>query len=379
MTRGALLKIAVLPVLLLPGLSLAQQKPPSRKAATAPRPLRDRDIQAVQRAVDDLLKANKVPGGAWAVAYRDRSILGAGGEIDVENRVRAWPDAVFRLGSISKPVTATAVLQLAERGKLDLDAPIQRYCLTYPEKRWTVTPRQLLAHLGGIRNYRSSAEFFDTRTFESPTAAVAIIRDDELMQEPGTKYSYSSYGYNLLGCAIEGASGMGYMQYLRANVLEPAHMENTRAEALSEIVRGRASGYRLNGDHLERATHVDTSSKLPGGGLLGSSADLLRFALALQDGRLLKQESFEAMSREQQTTASEKVGYALGWRVAQHNGREEVYHGGEASGFSGILYLIPKERFAFALLTNRERLGDERLALARRVAEIVTAHTVPQK
>ena len=148
---------------------------------------------------------------------------------------------MYRLGSIAKTVTATAVLQLAEKGKLDLDAPVQRYVPSFPVKPWPLTCRQLLAHLGGVRWYEGG-EMESTQHYRSVTDALAMFKDDPLAFEPGTAFLYTSYGYNLLGAAVEGASGASYVEYVRRNVFAPAGMER----ALSPPVRWISRSARVD-------------------------------------------------------------------------------------------------------------------------------------
>jgi CubicO group peptidase (beta-lactamase class C family) len=105
---------------------------------------------------------------------------------------------------------------------------------SFPEKPWPITARQLLAHLGGIRDY-SEGEFASTRHYTSVTEALAVFKDDPLVHEPGTRFLYSTYGYTLLGAAVEGAAGESFLNYLRKNVLEPAGMERTTADDIFAI------------------------------------------------------------------------------------------------------------------------------------------------
>ena len=125
---------------------------------------------------------------------------------------------MYRLASVTKPITATAVLQLVEAGKVDLDAPIQRYVPAFPEKQWPVTVRHLLSHQSGIRNW-TDEEFHNTRHFASIAESLAVFKDDPLLFEPGTRTQYTSLGYNLMGAVVEGVSGKPFLDYLaRARV-----------------------------------------------------------------------------------------------------------------------------------------------------------------
>ena len=331
--------------------------------------------------IEDLIRAtiseNKIPGLSVAVVNDSQLRYSNGfGLADLENAVPAKPTTVYRLGSLSKTITATAAMRLAEQGKLDLDAPIQKYCPAFPVKQWTVTSRQLLAHLGGVRDYNNQKfleEYFSTRNYNSVTESLEIFKDDPLVQEPGTKYSYSTYGYNLLGCAIEGASLMTYENYIRANILKPAGMTQTGVDDIFQIIPNRARGYGKTRNGIVRNTaFADTSNKIPAGGLVSTADDIGRFYIALQSGMLISQTSLEQMWTLQKTRDGQQIPYGLGWRVAERNGMKEVYHGGAAAGFSTFLYILAEKRGAVVLMANMELLGQkQRDDLARQIADVV--------
>ena len=152
-----------------------------------------------------------MPGLAVAVVEREELVWSAAfGEADLENDVPVRTDTMFRLASVSKPITATAVLQLAERGKLDLDAPIQRYVPALPGEGLAGHARACCSPTWPASATTTQGEFGSTRRYASASEALAIFRDDPLAHEPGTRFLYTSYGYNLLGCAVEGASGQSF-------------------------------------------------------------------------------------------------------------------------------------------------------------------------
>jgi CubicO group peptidase (beta-lactamase class C family) len=306
----------------------------------------------------------------WQEAY---------GVADVENRVPVTDSTVFRIASTTKALTAVAALRLAERGTLDLDAPVQKYAPTFPEKPQPITARLLLAHLAGIRNYRPGEGERTTR-YESLTAALDIFRDDPLQNEPGTKYGYTTYGYTLLGVVMEGAAGKPFMDVMRENVLDPARMTRTRNDDPLALVPHRARGYtplvygKFDGQ-WRNGTLMDSSYKLPGGGMLSTTGDLARFAIALLEGRLLGDKWFRQMWTTMKTRDGTATHYSYGWYTGTRQGaRSEVaiWHGGVQSGFTSTLWMLPERKFAVVVLTNLEgggRLGLE--TLARDIAGVV--------
>ena len=215
--------------------------------------------RAIDLIVEQFMQEHGVPGLSIAIAQDNRLILEKGyGLADVEHSVPAGPETRYRTASIAKPMTAALVLSLAESEKLDLDEDVRTYVPAFSAKRWPVTSRQLLGHLGGVRHYKSAAEASSTQHFFSLEAALKTFADDPLIHEPGTKYRYTSFGYNLLGSVCEGTGEEDFMPLLRRHVLAPAGMQHTVADDQFAVVPHRARGYirvtesmlsTLPGDH----------------------------------------------------------------------------------------------------------------------------------
>ncbi len=292
------------------------------------------------------------------------------GLADVENDVAATPRSVYRIGSISKTLTAAAVMILAEDGALDLDAPVQKYCPAFPSKKSPITPRLLLSHRAGIRDYdyrRFNEEFLSTRRYDSLEEALSIFKNDPLEGNPGTEYQYSSFGYVLLGCAAEGASGVPYEKLLKRRVLDPAGMEQTTLDRPDTIIPHRASGYGKRSDgSWANAVYVDLSDRFPAGGLLSTPRDLVAFGNALLSGTLLGPDALQSMWGAAPGTDHEETVYGLGWRVAP--GRNEVFHGGTSVGGSAYLYIDRDGKIVVAFATNMGLWTEPRHELARRLA-----------
>lgn len=325
----------------------------------------------IDALVEAFMRSNSVPGLSVAVVRGGTLVWSSGhGMADLENFVPAKPITVYRLASVSKPITAVAVMQLAERGSLDLDAPIQRYVPEYPRKPWPLTPRQLLCHQAGIRNWTEN-EFVSTRRYANLSESIQMFRDDPLVHEPGMATTYSSLGYTLLGRAIETASGSAFVDYLRANVFEPAGMDWTRIDDSQAIIPNRARGYRLaEGGALFNSPLSDTSNRIPGGGLVGTAEDVARFATALMGGSLVKPETRKLMWTPQKTRDRRATGFGLGFVIGRRGRQTEVYHAGGQSRVSTLLYMQPDRRLAVVLLTNLEGVGGSLLDLGRRIADL---------
>lgn len=336
-------------------------------------------VAGIDSMITGKMATDRIPGLSVAVVVNGRLVWSDGyGFADLENFVPATARTRYRTASVGKTMTATAVMQLAERGVVDLDAPVQEYCPVFPPKRWPLTPRQLLGHLSGIRHYggpRDEEELYSITHYDRVVDALAIFKDDSLLFEPGTQYLYSTYGYNVLGCVIEGAAGTTFLDYLRRNIFEPAGMHSTRDDDPFVIIRDRASGYRVSADStkLENARAVDMSNKMPAGGFLSTAEDLVRFAAAFMNDELVTPWTRTTMLTPQHTRDGTTTGYGLGWALFPDElwyGEREAFHGGGTPGVSTMLYLLPERHFAVALMMNVEGVTD-RVGLAAQIAKLV--------
>jgi serine beta-lactamase-like protein LACTB, mitochondrial len=371
-TRSAFRLLLIVPVLAW----LTATAATAQTNSTLPRA----KVKKIEAAISSFQSERKIAAISVAIVVDNKTrFLGAYGIADLENSVPAKTTTVFRIASISKALTAVAAMQLVEKGKLDLDAPVQKYVPSFPTKAFPITTRQLLAHLSGIRHYkRDEGEY--TNRYASLTDALRIFKDDPLEHEPEVRYTYSTFGYTLLGAVIEGASGITFPDYMREHVFKPAGMQHTQVDDLFVLIANRARGYRpreygqFNGNVRNMAL-MDSSYKIPGGGLVSTAEDLGLFAIAVLNNLLIKQETFEQMSKSQKTRDGRETGYGYGWYIDRREGRQpdgSVHHGGVQQGFTGDLWLLPKKRFAVVLLTNLE--GGGRLGLAllgNQIEEIV--------
>ena len=333
--------------------------------------------QRIDALVQQAMTKQHIPGLSIAVATGNELQLERGyGLADVENNVAVSPETKFRTASIAKSLTAVAAMKLVEEGKLDLDAEIQTYLPGFPKKQWPITSRQLLGHLAGVRHYKSADESSMTIHFPTVQAGLAVFADDPLLHEPGTAYLYSSFGFNLLGAVMEKASGEKFDALLMRTVCKPAGMAETCIDSVFEIIPHRTNGYMWIGtsdkDEAERklfhanalynARLHDTSSKIPGGGLLSTSGDLVRLGLALNRTDLLKRESVEALWTEGRTKSGKPTQYGLGWRIEELGGEKLVGHSGGQSGTSTYLLATPSRKSAVAVMCNLQGASLKSLA-----------------
>jgi serine beta-lactamase-like protein LACTB, mitochondrial len=325
----------------------------------------------IQAAVSKFMASTHVPGVSVAVVEKGAYEWAQGfGFADLENSVPASEYTLYRLGSISKSLTATAALELWERGKLDLDAPVQRYCPAFPEKPWPITTRQVMGHLAGIRHYKSESqddpEIGNTKHFDDPIqAGLDFFKNDPLLSEPGTHFHYSTQGYTLVGCVIQGASGEHYVDFVEQNVFRPSDMEQTQVDNRFKIVPYRTRFYgKTDSGTVENSDFLDSSYKIPGGGWLSSGEDMAKFEVAILSDKLIKRSTRDLMWTPLKPTDGSKDHYALGWGVGDQDGIATVGHSGGQQGTSTDFLIAPDKRAGVVVLTNMEGANSTELAQA---------------
>ncbi|HKV08793.1 MAG TPA: serine hydrolase domain-containing protein [Thermoanaerobaculia bacterium] len=352
-TRLSLRLMAALLLLLVPVAGLAAGPPPEAQAMAY--------LQEVWRSIG-------TPGISVAVLQRGRLVFSEGvGFADLDNMVPANGSTVYNVGSVSKAITAVAIMQLVEQGKVGLDEPIQKYVPTFPEKGSPITIRHIMTHTSGIRHYRST-DFPDSKDnenwkpYSSLEEAIKIFKDDPLLFKPGEYYFYSSYAANLLQGVVEKARGLAFEDYLRRYVWTPAGMLNTAFDIPERIVPHRAKGYYVVDGKMLNYPYGDLTYKFAGGGMISTAEDLVRLGAALNRGALLKPETVTLMYapiapvlqyREKEPPQATEFSQALIWRILKDQaGRTFVNHCGTVKGFNACLVNYPDQDLVVAILGN---------------------------
>lgn len=330
--------------------------------------------QASENLVKDYMHEHAIPGMGVAISLRGEVIYSVtSGYADLEMNVPVTPRTLFRTASVLKPMTATAVWMLALGDALDLDAPIQGYCPAYPKKQWPVTPRTLIVHAGGVRS-STFADIFNREHYASVSEALVRFAEDPLVSEPGTSSAYSNAGYTLLACAIEGASGVSYDDYLQKHIFDKAGMTHTKRDNPLEVIPGRARPYMVRTventekwkglwqpRHLSdtrvgvpfNADPVDPTWSPGAGGYLTTPVDLVRFAAALMDGRLLPADHVTSIQQPYRLSNGESVQRTHGWLLDDYEGHTVLQVLGSDWNGSSALWVVPAEGLAIAISTNK--------------------------
>ncbi len=330
-------------------------------------------IKLFDEYLNQYLLVKNVPSISAGLLEQGKIIwLNGLGKADIENNVPVNQNSIYRIASISKPITAVAILQLWERGLISLDTDARTYIPSFPVKKYQFTIRQLLNHTSGIRNYKEG-EFDSKKYYATTDEALKLFAYDSLNFEPGTQYEYTTLGYSLLAAIVESVTKTTFEKYLKNNVLVQAGMNFTLTDKQSEIILNRVRGYEKNAESkIVNAPLADLSVKVAGGGLLSTTKDLLQFAKAIMENKLIKQSTFDMMIRKSRLKSGRELDYGLGFSLTFENDTlRYISHNGAGTGFSSMLLIDLKLKNASVHLINiRDRnLG----APAKDILEMLTS------
>jgi CubicO group peptidase (beta-lactamase class C family) len=328
------------------------------------------------------------------------------GLADIENQVAATSKTKYRIASISKWMTSTAAMSLVESGKLDLDKSITEYCPAYTAETNKITTRHLLSHTSGIRHYANYHKQFEQAKTDEDYADVEKrfaqsrlgrftrytdltkplkgFKDDPLLFTPGTDWKYTSFGYRVLGCVIEGASKQDYREVMNSVIFEPTNMTHTTDDDAWKIIPNRSSGYRINKDkQLRRANMRDVSENLPAGGHLSTATDLVKFALAFNNNDLIKEKTKQAMIAPLNTSIEimhraptwrdaipSQKNYSHGVMLFPQTDRVNIGHSGRQAGADSMVVLDVKSNISIAILANVKGYNGE-LQLIEKILPLI--------
>lgn len=323
-------------------------------------------LQALEEKTSELTKKDQFSGAVLVARGGNIQFQKAYGLADREKKIANTVDMRFRIGSMNKMFTATAILQLVGEGKIDLAAPLGKYLPDYPNKdvATKVTLRHLLTHTGGTGDIFTPE--YDAKRFEVCELSdyVKLYGSRDLEFEPGSKWSYSNYGFLLLGVVVEKVSGMSYYDYVRKNIFEEAGM--TRTDSLPEVdkISARSTGYmKKDGAWVNNSETLPWRGTSAGGGY-STVGDLFLFAQALSSGKLIKPELFALMTSKQAGGAQmpPNAGYGFGMMVSEEPQGKRYGHGGGAPGMNGELAVYPQSATVVVVLSNLDPPAASRVA-----------------
>jgi CubicO group peptidase (beta-lactamase class C family) len=331
-------------------------------------------VEQGRQIVRAALTEQNLPGLSVAAGVGGDIVWAEGfGWADLEKRVPVAPDMRFRIGTASKALTSAAVGLLLEDGRLKLDDVIQKYVPAFPEKQWPVTLRQLMGHVAGVRNDGGDEGPLLSVHCERTVEGLPVFRESTLLFEPGTQYRYSSYGWILVSAAVEAAADEPFLTFMRKQIFEPLGMDRTRADSATEPIPNRATFYfpRFAADpryglHLTRP--IDYSCYAGSSVFLSTASDLVRFAMAINSGKLLQPATVQLLQMPQRLASGQETGYGLGWdletvALAGEQTRWVGHDGKSLGGMVASLMTFPEHGIVVSVTSNISYADTEAVAL----------------
>ncbi|HEY3267321.1 MAG TPA: serine hydrolase domain-containing protein [Armatimonadota bacterium] len=304
--------------------------------------------------VDSLVRAamasGHVPGLSLAITRRGKVVKTAGyGYANLELRVRATPNTVYSLHSVSKQFTAAAAMILVERGMLNLDESVTRYLSGLPDAWKPITIRNLLTHTCGIPDYLNEMNL----SGNSDSEVIAALGKLPLRFAPGDKWSYSNSGYLVLAQVVLKVSGRTTQDLLQERVFGPLHMDATRSADRSVVIPNRSSKYIWKDGAFQNAEFAITVEQVADGGLMSTALDLAKWDAALYTDRVLRPESLKQMWTAHRLNNGASTGYGFGWFVVDTDGRRRLVHyGASANGDRAAIARYPDDGLGIIILVN---------------------------
>jgi len=354
--------------------STSDASPASQWAAAAERA---RAIIRTTLAEQNLPGVSVAVGVDGAVAWEEGF-----GFADIDTRATVTPATRFRIGTGSIPLTSAAVGVLLERKQLNLDEPIQAHVPEFPDKKWKLTLRQLMAHTSGLGNDSGDESPLLGTHCDRAADAFPAFASSELRFEPGTQYSFSRYSFIPVSAAIEHVTGDSLARVLRKEIFEPLGMHGTLADpSIDPVSPDRSTSYfpRFAGDPRygpDQNRPLDFSCYSGGTMFVSTAGDLVRFALGVNSGKLLKAETVQVLQASQKLPSGEETGYGLGWDLESVtiNGQSTttVGHDGDVLGGTVSTLMVLRDRgLVVAVIANTSYADTP--ALAAKIAEAFSA------
>jgi CubicO group peptidase (beta-lactamase class C family) len=339
------------------------------------------DLEAIDAFVADQMAQHRIPGLALVITQGDRVIHRRGFGTAGDGRP-VTPQTPFHIGSISKSFTALAVMQLAEQGEIDLDAPVRAYLpwfrIADAEASQNITVRHLLHQTSGLSEETYMADLPADATLEE---AVRDLRHAEPVDPPGAAFHYFNPNYATLGLIVETIAGQPYGDYVQEHIFAPLAMTHSAAmpERIARMDVAQGHGV-LFGFPIPRR-QATMAHNMPEGGLVSTADDMAHFLIAQNEGglyqghRVLSAEGVAQLHRPDTPGAPPGEGYAMGWIAEPRNGTSILHHGGSLENFRAFAWLLPEQSYGFAVLINQNGFVPAMLAysdIPEGIADLLT-------
>lgn len=332
--------------------------------------------EKAQKLLENAITNGQFTGVAGGTISNNKiTWTGGAGYANLEDKVVFTSQSVSRLASIAKPMTSIAIMQLVERGQLQLDDKVSTYVSAFAKAELsTITIRHILHHISGIGAYQNNKDRNNYTNYASLDDALQIFIDRELEFAPGSNFGYTTYGYVVLGIVIENVSGISYEDFLKKNIWEVADMQHTSVEKQGVVVENKALLYhQKKPGKIKAVKTTNISDRIPGGGIQSTVEDVLKFGNAVLNGSLIKKETLAQMIIDA-GLKKEGNGYGLGWYLYGENPTYgNVFgHNGAQLGCTSLLLLLPEQDTAVAVLSNTSGAMQEVFSIGMRLFDIAS-------
>jgi D-alanyl-D-alanine carboxypeptidase len=341
-------------------------------AAAAQSP--DADVAAqIDKMMNEAVRSGPSAGASIAVVKGGQTIIAKGyGFANVELEVPASAETVYHIDSITKHLTAAAILQLADQKKLSLDDAVVAYVPRLPASWKNVRIRHLLNHTSGSESFTSLPSWGPQERLDmTHDEILALVRDAPFHFEPGTSWRYNNTGFYLLGMIIEKVTGQSYADAMRQRIFEPLGMADTRYCGFRGVVKQRASGYEVDHGKLVNAEPMSWDAPFAGGSICSTAPDLVRFERAIEDHRLFSDSMLTMMRTPSALSDGISVDYGFGTRLGNLGGHRVIGHTGSGGGFKNIFERFPDDDLTIVVLTNSDGGAIRPATIATRIARLV--------
>jgi D-alanyl-D-alanine carboxypeptidase len=340
----------------------------------------DQVVEMTRQVVEQIIQRPEAVGLSVAIARDDRILVEQGlGKADLEFDAPANAQTIFRIGSITKQFTAASIMKLVEHGKLKLDDDLHKYLPSFDTGGRVVTIRQLLNHNSGVPNVTAQPGFITDIAPREVTdeQMLATIKDVPFDFEPGKGWSYSNTGYLLLGMIIKVVDGRSYDRFMQEELFGPLDLIRTRQGSEREIIKNRAQGYSGGAASAPRMNDAAINMNVPGaaGSLSSTAGDLVRWQIALVDGRAVSADSYRQMITSTVASSRGNARYGFGLQVEDVDGARRISHGGSIPGFNSTLHYLPDARLHVAVISNSETLPSA--VVAEQILAVLSGRTAP--
>ena len=354
----------------------------SSVTSSAPLPEWARAVEQSQQLVRAFAVDKNLPGVSVAVGAGGQIVWAEGfGWADLEKRIPVTPEIRFQTGGISIPLTSAAVGLLLEKNRLHLDDEIQTHVPEYPKRQWPMTLRHVMGHVSGIHHDGGDEEPLFSQRCAKTTDALPRVAQSNLRFEPGTKYEYSTLGYVLVSAAVEAAAQEPFFSVMQKQVFGPLGMKDTTVDTWTEPVPGRAIFYfpKFAADNIyghDVIREGDYGCLAGGGAFLTTPSDLVRFGLAVNQGKLLQPATVTLLQSAQRLASGESTGYGLGWDLdpvtLTGQATQQIGHDLESGmGGSATFITFPDRGIVVVVMSNTSFADTQ--SIARQIADAFAA------